>query len=130
MRSSSIVMPALVAGIHVLSSKQTKTWMAGTSPAMTNRWFDLNPSTLQIMAAGPNLDAAPLFDGLAHRREVRLRAEERIGDRQDLLHSRTDRHRHPHGVGFLQAQPDIFDRQSGGKADIARALHERPRTLV
>src|SRR5580704_13748982 len=28
------VMPALVAGIHVLAAK-TKTWMAGTSPAMT-----------------------------------------------------------------------------------------------
>jgi hypothetical protein len=30
-------MPALVAGIHVFlpSSRQPKTWMAGTSPAMT-----------------------------------------------------------------------------------------------
>ena len=34
----STVMPALVAGIHVFSGylKQAKTWMAGTSPAMTN----------------------------------------------------------------------------------------------
>jgi hypothetical protein len=32
----SFVMPALVAGIHVFSfSPQHKTWMAGTSPAMT-----------------------------------------------------------------------------------------------
>ena len=31
-----VVMPALVAGIHVLESRDTlKTWMAGTSPAMT-----------------------------------------------------------------------------------------------
>jgi hypothetical protein len=30
------VMPALVAGIHVFAALQTtKTWMAGTSPAMT-----------------------------------------------------------------------------------------------
>jgi len=30
------VMPALVAGIHVFTvSQQGKTWMAGTSPAMT-----------------------------------------------------------------------------------------------
>jgi hypothetical protein len=29
------VMPALVAGIHVLKAKRMKTWMAGTSPAMT-----------------------------------------------------------------------------------------------
>jgi hypothetical protein len=29
------VMPALVAGIHALSA--SKTWMAGTSPAMTKR---------------------------------------------------------------------------------------------
>jgi hypothetical protein len=33
-------MPALVAGIHVFLSV-TKTWMAGTSPAMTSvgRWI-------------------------------------------------------------------------------------------
>src|SRR5207247_457679 len=33
----SVVMPALVAGIHVFLSFQqvSKTWMAGTSPAMT-----------------------------------------------------------------------------------------------
>src|SRR5579871_4893151 len=30
-----IVMPALVAGIHVLSVATAKTWMAGTSPATT-----------------------------------------------------------------------------------------------
>ena len=36
-------MPALVAGIHVLlPSPHVKTWMAGTSPAMTaERWFDM-----------------------------------------------------------------------------------------
>jgi hypothetical protein len=35
-RLSQIVMPALVAGIHVFFLFQTgKTWMAGTSPAMT-----------------------------------------------------------------------------------------------
>jgi hypothetical protein len=28
-------MPALVAGIHVFLGKGSKTWMAGTSPAMT-----------------------------------------------------------------------------------------------
>ena len=30
-----IVMPALVAGIHVLNAACEKTWMAGSSPAMT-----------------------------------------------------------------------------------------------
>jgi hypothetical protein len=35
-------MPALVAGINVLLSRQTKTWMAGTSPAMTNDWLNFN----------------------------------------------------------------------------------------
>ena len=34
----SVVMPALVTGIHVLASPRTeKTWMAGTSPAMTRQ---------------------------------------------------------------------------------------------
>jgi hypothetical protein len=32
---NGIVMPALVAGIHVLDRANSKTWMAGTSPAMT-----------------------------------------------------------------------------------------------
>jgi hypothetical protein len=36
-------MPALVAGIHVLTIVQTsKTWMAGTSPAMTTESVNLN----------------------------------------------------------------------------------------
>jgi hypothetical protein len=30
-----IVMPGLVPGIHVFTSSTAKTWMAGTSPAMT-----------------------------------------------------------------------------------------------
>ena len=30
-----IVMPGLVPGIHVFSLLRNKTWMAGTSPAMT-----------------------------------------------------------------------------------------------
>jgi hypothetical protein len=35
-RNDSFVMPALVAGIHVFQDlPQGKTWMAGTSPAMT-----------------------------------------------------------------------------------------------
>jgi len=32
--NNPLVMPALVAGIHVL--RKSKTWMAGTSPAMTH----------------------------------------------------------------------------------------------
>jgi hypothetical protein len=32
-----IVMPALVAGIHVFYAWPNKTWMAGTSPAMTEK---------------------------------------------------------------------------------------------
>jgi hypothetical protein len=31
----SIVMPGFVPGIHVLRLRHVKTWMAGTSPAMT-----------------------------------------------------------------------------------------------
>jgi hypothetical protein len=32
---SQLVMPGLVPGIHVFSAAARKTWMAGTSPAMT-----------------------------------------------------------------------------------------------
>jgi hypothetical protein len=35
---SQVVMPGLVQGIHVLTKiVARKTWMAGTSPAMTNK---------------------------------------------------------------------------------------------
>jgi hypothetical protein len=34
--SLSAVMPGRVPGIHVLSVAKSKTWMAGTSPAMTD----------------------------------------------------------------------------------------------
>ena len=40
-------MPALVAGIHVLKHTKTKTWMAGTSPAMTKKHFNVNQSALE-----------------------------------------------------------------------------------
>jgi hypothetical protein len=34
---SNVVMPGLVPGIHVLCRAKEKTWMAGTSPAMTKK---------------------------------------------------------------------------------------------
>jgi hypothetical protein len=39
--SIKLVMPALVAGIHVylFRGKRFKTWMAGTSPAMTKQYL-------------------------------------------------------------------------------------------
>jgi hypothetical protein len=38
-------MPGLVPGIHVLiPRKQEKTWMTGTSPAMTIVWQTKNPA--------------------------------------------------------------------------------------
>src|SRR5262245_46862603 len=44
----AVVMPALVAGIHVFRARQrSKTWMAGTSPAMT-----LRASPLPVGEAG------------------------------------------------------------------------------
>jgi hypothetical protein len=47
-------MPALVAGIHVLLSAHPKTWMAGSSPAMTAAYATAlvsryNPSTALVM---------------------------------------------------------------------------------
>jgi len=36
-----IVMPGLVPGIHVLTVTATKTWMAGSSPAMTKNKIGL-----------------------------------------------------------------------------------------
>jgi len=36
-------MPGLVPGIHVFTRCGLKTWMAGTSPAMTKNEFDKEP---------------------------------------------------------------------------------------
>jgi hypothetical protein len=41
-------MPALVAGIHDFFTKP-KTWMAGTSPAMTDN-YATNPQLIQLSA--------------------------------------------------------------------------------
>src|SRR5437763_17179572 len=43
-------MPALVAGIHVFRTARSKTWMAGTSPAMTRQCTDLNSSRSSLLA--------------------------------------------------------------------------------
>jgi hypothetical protein len=43
---------AYVAGIHVFNASSTKTWMAGTSPAMTNYRFNLKSSRSRIFPAG------------------------------------------------------------------------------
>jgi len=38
---SLLIMPALVAGIHVFLAHVSKTWMAGTSPAVTKEDSEL-----------------------------------------------------------------------------------------
>jgi hypothetical protein len=41
MLCNNVVMPGPVPGIHVFASQESKTWMAGTGPAMTGfkvRW--------------------------------------------------------------------------------------------
>jgi len=53
----SRVMPALVAGIHVFlaAAQRGKTWMAGTSPAMTpNKWFNLSRARSKTKAYDAN----------------------------------------------------------------------------
>jgi hypothetical protein len=52
MKFEQIVMPALVAGIHVFTGcVKPKTWMAGTSPAMTNYgalWMSASADVLYL----------------------------------------------------------------------------------
>jgi len=53
---SRVVMPALVAGIHVLVLFESKSWMAGTSPAMTvgrTGYVSSGISAVQGQAARP-----------------------------------------------------------------------------
>src|SRR5262249_33023949 len=55
-------MPALVAGIPDLTALQPKTWMAGTSPAMTGDWGANNESTAQSLPSASALAAQPHHD--------------------------------------------------------------------
>jgi len=64
-RATVLVMPALVAGIHVFAARvEPKTWMAGTSPAMTvdnersRDGAERNPGLPRGVDAAP--DFAPL----------------------------------------------------------------------
>jgi hypothetical protein len=43
------VMSALVAGIHVFLAAKSKSWMAGTSPAMTSRSDQKKPYEIIVM---------------------------------------------------------------------------------
>jgi hypothetical protein len=45
----TFVMPGLVPGIHVLNATARKTWMAGTSPAMT--WWAVPYRAVAAIAA-------------------------------------------------------------------------------
>jgi hypothetical protein len=52
-------MPGLVPGIHVLlMSPESKTWMAGTSPAMTIHYVHLAVSPPSIGTSAPVMKAA------------------------------------------------------------------------
>jgi hypothetical protein len=47
-RLAKFVMPGLVPGIHVFAAfKLRKTWMAGTSPAMTGGYYEHSSNTEQ-----------------------------------------------------------------------------------
>ena len=55
-----LVMPGLVPGIHVFLLL-AKTWMAGTSPAMTKEWpYSLLSTFQKIGVAGPS--STPVID--------------------------------------------------------------------
>jgi hypothetical protein len=55
-------MPALVAGIHVCCYLQIKTWMAGTSPAMTPSYRPLGASCVAhlILTVAEKLQSAAI----------------------------------------------------------------------
>src|SRR5262245_3065374 len=114
-------MPALGAGIHVLLLllRQAKTWMAGTSPAMT-AWLGLNqPSALFLHFAGGRL-----------RLEAGALARERLAP--GLLPLATDRALRPRipalgPVAERIAVPGLLDgdrRQPKLRPQGLRAFHE------
>jgi hypothetical protein len=65
------VMPGLVPGIHVLDrTAARKTWVAGTSPAMTKEAFVIarSEATKQSMMSHPGYE---LLRGTCHRARIR-----------------------------------------------------------
>src|SRR5580698_941700 len=68
-----VVMPAPVAGIHVLNAARKKTWMAGKSPTMTSYRGNLN-----------SLDALLMSVPAEHVIAVRVRGRGEMVDARDL----------------------------------------------
>ena len=60
----SIVMPGLVPGIHGLQPRDGKTWMAGTSPAMTTSGSSDPLHGLGLVAQKPEPDSRGLEPGI------------------------------------------------------------------
>src|SRR5215467_3474821 len=77
-------MPALVAGIHVFLPLESisKTWMAGTSPAMTGECADRYNPPLLALDVELARDRAPDFHLAGQERAQLLRALQR---QRDLL---------------------------------------------
>src|ERR1700759_475700 len=67
-----VVMPGLGPGIHVLLCARGKTWMAGTSPAMTSWMDNVKPivTALLLAFAVPQASAETLPGGFVYLREI------------------------------------------------------------
>src|SRR5205814_8265890 len=79
-------MPGLVPGIHVLLHLDRKTWMAGTSPAMTETEFRLSGQEFHAVGLAPAPDHfAPLARRMfGHQRQFKAVSDVQRGVGRDL----------------------------------------------
>src|SRR3954467_5117915 len=107
-------MPGLVPGIYVFAAQRKNTWMAGTSPAMTEkRKFRL--SRVPLRQPQPRLDFGDL--GPAHRHPVRGRAVEfddgalaLLADESHMRHRHDVAAVHPHEQAGVELRLGLRDR--------------------
>src|SRR5260370_39698161 len=112
------VMPGLVPGIHVFSSFREKTWMAGSSPAMTlQKSLHSRHIELRLLAGAVAAQRAVFADGVGALENPVL---PRRQARQDFRF---------HGLGTDEAQIGFHASETVGR-ERGALLEEHPHLVV
>src|SRR5579863_6407062 len=84
----------------------------------------------EVPISPADLGAGPLLHASAHRSEIGLRPEERVGDGQHLAHRAADDHRHAKRFRLVEAEPHILVGKPGGEAEVEGPRQDGFRELV
>src|SRR5882724_5227989 len=112
-------MPGLDPGIHVLLSRGIKTWMAGTSPAMTDRLIARRKPSTNVPSSDLHGHAGFRGADAVGTGGARPRDRGRLHPRGKTRRTRHEAAIEPGGAGGAAAQgsrPDAQDVEVGGRA--------------